>query len=167
MEVIFVTKYHNKNLFQKKTNIWSKSCKNALNQTKLTQKRLLRPNSTNTKKSVKNVQNCSKLAIAVQKKRSIPMKVSIIMTKRLKKKCLNSETFFDYTCPKLATKRPKRPNSTKTENRSKTKKKRKETENCLGMIFTTKYQNTFFLTKNSFFDQNFSKTFQCQLKLAA
>ena len=53
------------------------------------------------------------------------MKVSIIMTKRLKKKCSTSETFFDYTCPKLATKRPKRPNSTKTENRSKTLKKAK------------------------------------------
>ena len=29
----------------------------------------------------------------------------------------------------------------------------KKTENCLGMIIWTKYQNTIFLTKNSFFDQ--------------
>ena len=59
---------------------------------------------------------------------------------------------------KLAAKQSKRPKCTKTENRSKTLKKAKKTEKCLGMIFMTKYQNTIFLTKNSLFDQNFPKT---------
>ena len=54
---------------------------------------------------------------------------------------------------KLAAKQPKRPNCTKAENRSKTVKKAKKNENCLELIFRTKYQNTFFLTKNKFFDQ--------------
>ena len=53
---------------------------------------------------------------------------------------------------KLAAKQPKRLNCTKVENRSKTLEKAKTNENCLGMIFRTKYQNTFFLTKNKFFD---------------
>ena len=39
---------------------------------------------------------------------------------------------------KLAAKQPKRPNCTKTENRSKTLKKAKKNEICLGMIFRTK-----------------------------
>ena len=54
---------------------------------------------------------------------------------------------------KLAAKQPKRPKCTKAENRSKTLKKATKNENCLGMIFRTKYQNTFFLTKNKFFDR--------------
>ena len=53
------------------------------------------------------------------------MKVSIVMTKQRKKKCSISKTFFKLTCPNLTMKRPKRPNSTKTENRSKTLKNTK------------------------------------------
>ena len=36
--------------------------------------------------------------------------------------------------------------------------KLKKPENCSEVIFMTKYQNTVFLTKTSFFDQIFPKT---------
>ena len=81
------------------------------------------------------------------------------MTKHLKKSVHHKKRFLtelvqnDLNHSKLAAKQPKRPKCTKAENRSKTLKKSKKNENCLGMIFMTKYQNTFFLTKNKFFDQ--------------
>ena len=81
------------------------------------------------------------------------------MTKQLKKSVHLKKRFLtelvqnDLNHSKLAAKQPKRPNCTKPENRSKTLKKAKKKENCLGMIFGTKYQNTDFLTKNNFFDQ--------------
>ena len=86
-------------------------------------------------------------------------KVSTVMTKQLnesvhhKKRFLTELVQNSLNHSKLAAKQPKRPNCTKAENRSKTLKKAKTNENCLGMIFRTKYQNTFFLTKNKFFDQ--------------
>ena len=80
------------------------------------------------------------------------------MTKHLKKSVHQKKRFLtelvqnDLNHSKLAAKQPKRSKCTKAESRSKTLKKQKN-ENCLGMIFRTKYQNTFFLTKNKFFDQ--------------
>ena len=81
------------------------------------------------------------------------------MTKQLKKSVHHKKRFLTELVQnglnhsKLAAKQPKRPNCTKAENRSKTLQKAKKNENCLGMIFRTKYQNTFFLTKNILFDQ--------------
>ena len=81
------------------------------------------------------------------------------MTKQLKQTVHHKKRFLTELVQnglnhsKLAAKQPKRLNCTKTENRSKTLKKAKTNENCLGMIFRTKYQNTFFLTKNKFFDR--------------
>ena len=81
------------------------------------------------------------------------------MTKQLKESVHHKKRFLTELVQnglnhsKLAAKQPKRPNCTKAENRSKTLKKAKKNENCLGMIFRTKYQNTFFLTKNKFFDR--------------
>ena len=81
------------------------------------------------------------------------------MTKQLKESVHHKKRFLTELVQnglnhsKLAAKQPKRPKCTKAENRSKTLKKSKKNENCLGMIFRTKYQNTFFLTKNTFFDQ--------------
>ena len=81
------------------------------------------------------------------------------MTKQLKESVHHKKRFLTELVQnglnhsKLAAKQPKRPNCTKAENRSKTLKKAKKNENCLEMIFRTKYQNTFFLTKNKFFDQ--------------
>ena len=81
------------------------------------------------------------------------------MTKHLKQNVHHKTRFLTELVQnglnhsKLAAKQPKRPKCTKAENRSKTVKKAKKNENCLGMIFRTKYQNTFFLTKIKFFDQ--------------
>ena len=81
------------------------------------------------------------------------------MTKQLKESVHHKKRFLTELVQnglnhsKLAAKQPKRLNCTRTENRSKTLKKAKQNENCLGMIFRTKYQNTFFLTKNKFFDR--------------
>ena len=81
------------------------------------------------------------------------------MTKQLKQTVHHKKRFLTELVQnglnhsKLAAKQPKRRNCTKTENPSKTLKKAKTNENCLGMIFRTKYQNTVFLTKNKFFDQ--------------
>ena len=81
------------------------------------------------------------------------------MTKQLKESVHHKKRFLTELVQnglnhsKLAAKQPKRPNCTKAENRSKRLKQAKKKENCLGMIFRTKYQNTFFLTKNKFFDQ--------------
>ena len=81
------------------------------------------------------------------------------MTKQLKQTVHHKKRFLTELVQnglnhsKLAAKQPKRPNCAKTENRSKTLKKAKQNEKCLGMIFRTKYQNTFFLTKNKFFDR--------------
>ena len=81
------------------------------------------------------------------------------MTKQLKESVHQKKRFLTELVQnglnhsKLAAKQPKRPNCTKAENRSKTLKTAKKNENCLGMIIRTKYQNTFFLTKNKFFDQ--------------
>ena len=81
------------------------------------------------------------------------------MTKQLKESVHHKKRFLTELVQnglnhsKLAAKQPKRPNCTKAKNRSKTLKKAKKIENCLEMIFRTKYQNTFFLTKNKFFDQ--------------
>ena len=78
------------------------------------------------------------------------------MIKRLEKKCSTSKTVFEYSCQnllrkdlneknnKLATKRLKRPNNTKTENRSKTLKNQKKLKSVLGMIFRVKYIKTQF-----------------------
>ena len=82
------------------------------------------------------------------------------MTKQLKECVYHKKRFLTELVQnglnhsKLAAKQPKRPNCTKAENRSKTLKKAKKKENCFGMIFRTKYQNTFFLTKNKIFDPN-------------
>ena len=98
-------------------------------------------------------QKLLKLALAVQEK------VSIVMTKQLQKSVHHKKRFLTELVQnglnqsKLAAKQPKRPNSTKAENRSKTLKEAKKMKKCLKMIFRTKYQNTFFLTKNNFFDQ--------------
>ena len=81
------------------------------------------------------------------------------MTKQLKKSVHHKKRFLTELVQnglnhsKLAAKQPKRSNCTKAENRSKTFKNSKKNENCLEMIFRTKYQNTFFLTKINFFDQ--------------
>ena len=61
-----------------------------------------------------------------------------------KKRFLTELVQNDLNHSKLAAKQPKRPNCTKTENRSKTLKKGKKNKNCLEMIFRTKNQNTFF-----------------------
>ena len=87
------------------------------------------------------------------------------MTKQLKKSAHQKTRFLTELVQnnlnhlKLAAKQPKRPKCKKTENRSKTLKKAKKLKIFSGMIFRTKYQNTYFLTKNTFFDQNFPKTF--------
>ena len=81
------------------------------------------------------------------------------MTKQLKQSVHHKKRFLTELVQnglnhsKHSAKQPKRPKCTKAENRSKTLKKAKKNENCLEMIFRTKYQNTFFLTKNNFFDQ--------------
>ena len=86
------------------------------------------------------------------------------MTKQLKQTVHHKKRFLTELVQnglnhsKLAAKQPKRLNCTKAENRSKTLKKAKTNENCLGMIFRTKYQNTFFLTKNKFFDRTVTIT---------
>ena len=81
------------------------------------------------------------------------------MTKQLKESVHHKKRFLTELVQnglnhsKLAAKQPKHPNCTKAEIRSKTLQKAKKNENCLGMTFRTKYQNTFFLTKNILFDQ--------------
>ena len=59
------------------------------------------------------------------------------MTKRIKKKCSTSKTFFDYTCPNLATKRSKQPNSTKTKFGLKRQS---------SLIYAENFKKTFFVT---------------------
>ena len=83
------------------------------------------------------------------------------MTKQLKqsvhhkKRLLTELVQNGLNHSKLAAKQPKRLNCTKAENRSKPLKKAKKNENCLEMIFRTKFQNSFFLTKNNFLTEPF------------
>ena len=81
------------------------------------------------------------------------------MAKQLKQNVHHKQRFLtelvqnDLNHLQLAAKQLKHPKCTKAENRSKTLKKTKKNGNCLRMIFWTNFQNTFFLTKNIFFDQ--------------
>ena len=85
------------------------------------------------------------------------------MTKQLKESVHHKKRFLTELVQnglnllKLAGKQPKRPNCTKVEIRTKTLKKAKKNENCLGMIIRTKYHNIFSDKKSFFFYQNFCK----------
>ena len=78
------------------------------------------------------------------------------MTKQLKESVHHKKRFLTELVQnglnhsKLAAKQPKRPNCTKAENRSKTLKKAKTNENCLGMIFRTKSKHIFSDEKQTF-----------------
>ena len=86
------------------------------------------------------------------------------MTKQLKESVYHKKRFLTELVQnglnhsKLVGKQPKRPNCTKVENRSKTLKKAKKNENCLGMIFRTKY-HIFSDEKLFFFTKIFAKSF--------
>ena len=79
------------------------------------------------------------------------------MTKQLKQSVHHKKRFLTELVQnglnhsKLAAKQPKRPNCTKHENRSKTLKKAKKMK-IVWKWFLGR-NNTFFLTKNKFFDQ--------------